>query len=180
MKLFKNLSNKGDTIVEVMLAMSLLTLILMTAWSITNKSTAITQAARKRIDMVNRLKEQAEMLQSERSRRFDTHTMVGDNGSFINQSQTVPKPSTDFCTQNIVNSPPTDLPANAFYIDTNSSNKLIVQSGLKDATDSNGKIWIQMDATNTKYADFYIRGCWQTTGGSQKLDNAQVVLRLNI
>ena len=59
------ISTKGDTIVEVMLAMTLLTAFLFISWGITNRATQIGINSQKRVEMVNAMKEQAEIIKAQ-------------------------------------------------------------------------------------------------------------------
>ena len=47
-----SINNKGDTIVEVLLATTVLSAILFTSWSIVNRASQISMAARQRVYMV--------------------------------------------------------------------------------------------------------------------------------
>ena len=58
-----SINNKGDTIVEVLLATTVLSAILFTSWSIVNRASQISMAARQRVYMVDQLKEQAEIIE---------------------------------------------------------------------------------------------------------------------
>src|SRR5690606_4025240 len=59
-----HLKQRGDTLVEVILALAVLNAILFISWGITNRSTQQGLNARRRIEMVNLLKEQAELLKA--------------------------------------------------------------------------------------------------------------------
>ena len=54
-----NMNKRGDTIVEVFLATTVLSAILFSSWAIVNRASQISLAARQRVYMVDQLKEQA-------------------------------------------------------------------------------------------------------------------------
>lgn len=184
MKYLQKLSQSGDTIVETMLSMALLTLVLFTSWSAVNRAVQTSQAARKRIDMVNQLKEQAEVLKAKRD------VYIADGTSFANlfTAYTDSNPSVNPCTDivdasNNVQVTPTTGPS--FYFAKDDTTKAVaLTSGSKSvAGDPASRIWIQRKngtSDGGKYIDFYIRGCWMTQGSIQKLDNSQILARLNV
>ncbi len=169
------LTNYGDTIIEVMLAMSLLTMILASAWSLTTRVTAISQASIKRTDMVNQLKAQAEMLISAQS--------AGKLSSFA--TSTLPfatsAPSSLFneCSQNLWADGASQPAGNSRHFQLDTSGNVTQASGA-DNVDNTSKLWVvAVQPTSTSgYVDFYIRGCWQVSGG-HKVSNSQIFLRLN-
>lgn len=167
----------GDTIVEVLLAMSILTLILFTSWGLVNRSTQVSLAARKRVEMVNQLKEQAELL------KYKYQKNDGDGANLLAELQQPPISSSsnnslaylyindEFCSE-----PASLSSTNRFYIDS----KLNYQVGTKPFNDDlDARTWIEYKDVFGEYTDFYVRGCWRTPGGKQKLDNSQFIVRLN-
>lgn len=181
MRLFKQQS-RGDTIVEVILAMALLTMVLFTAWGSTNRSSQVSLNSRKRVVMVNALKEQAEILRNQRD-----FTAGADFTNLINpyniaSSVTVPSNSCQALTGG--------NPAQSFYLESTPStpSTVVLKPGVKTvAGDPNAKVWLQAKkvdngapGTGISYYDFYINSCWLTVGGVQKEDNAQLLVRLNL
>lgn len=181
----KQLNIRGETIVEVLLAMTLLTLILFSAWKLVNRSTQLSLTARKRTEMINQLKEQAEIIKNIYATNqgamteFETKVTEG----------TKPEPNLqynpDFCEESYLALGATP-PTNSFYIaydDSALGEKLKKTLGPKKVNGNQGSlIWVQWKDGNGpdgKYYDFYIRGCWYTSGAQQKTDNAQFVVRLN-
>lgn len=172
----KVLNKKGDTIVEVMLALAVLTLLLFTAWGITNRATGISNAARLRIDMVNQLKEQAEVLKSQRAA---LEPSVNFATQFSSVSDTTPdsRPCTQFSSSNISN--PLQQPSNSFHYAVGSGNSVEQQSGAKSVRNNpNQRVWIQKN-TQPGYVDFYIQGCWVAVSGVQSFDSSFIIVRLN-
>ena len=178
----------GDTIVEVILAMSLLTLILFTSWSAVSRATQISSNARIRIDMVNQLKEQAEVIKAKRSsagQDSTNFTALFNDVSITDTGNISSNPCDDITdTNGGFKSIPDG--AGSFYFKKDAANNVSLQpSAVKEPNDSS-RVWIQRksgrdSATGiTLYYDFYIRGCWLTSGGTQKLDNSQLLVRINV
>lgn len=178
----KKLSYKGDTIVEVILAMAILALVLFSAWSVTNRASQLSLAARQRIVMVNQLKEQAELIKSLNQTNPERVYEQFKRG-------TTPKPSANPCrdiiverddSENLKSSKLTD--ARIIQLDT-ATKELSFKPGSKlVGNDLTQRVWIQRDVSTATqgYIDFYVRGCWVITGGGQKLDNSQFVVRINV
>lgn len=163
------ISTRGDTIIEVMLAMTLLTAFLFIAWGITNKATQIGINSQKRVDMINAMKEQAEIIK----------VRYAEAGYKVN----------DTLTSVAIVSAPTDLgvdacaanpdPAKTFFFDASLNP---VQNTGKLMPDSANRVWVQYKPekdSGPEYYDFYVRACWQTIGSVQNTDSSQLIVRLN-
>lgn len=170
MILFKNLNQTGDTIIEVMLSMSLLTMFLFLSWGITNKATQIGMNSRRRIEMVNSMKEQAEVIKAQYNNPdYGTSGLVNlvaktDNGLDVNP-----------CDNSGV------AGNNVFYFET-ADNSLSKQTKKKFMPDTDNAVWVQYKpgaGSDPAYYDFYIRACWQTVGSIQNTDSSQFIVRLN-
>jgi type II secretory pathway component PulJ len=181
------LNNYGDTIVEVLLSMSVLSAVLFGSWAIINKATQINIASRQRIVMVNQLKEQAEIIKN---------LYASDNNAVISKtfnSKSVPPtvvPSvgisdaaltTDPCEatrkDDVVNGKD---PSNAFYLDQVNGviQPVVSAKTLQQSTHPNAKVWVQLNDNPGGYIDFYVRACWETND-RQGEDSSQLVMRLN-
>ena len=177
------LNDSGDTIVEVMLSMALLSLILYTCWGVMNRAVQIQLTARQRTVMVNSLKEQAETILAERAAKPNATTV---NGWLQSVPATVgTTPGTNPCNDamNANGSLKSPGPTRAFYL-TSDSGSVSATTGFKRVGgDPTAIVWIQRsdvaDAINGNYTDFYIRGCWLSRSGIQKLRNSQFVVRIN-
>lgn len=168
----------GDTIVEVMLAIALLSAVLFTSWSIVNRSAQINLIARQRIEMVDRLKEQAEVIQMLRDQNptgFSNPIIQAVNSTDFEAI------SEDPCNDAAMSTSPAPALGTHFYYRLNSANAFERPAGFKEdpVFGSTARTWVQY-VNHGNYLDFYIRGCWQTAGGQQKTDNSQFILRLNI
>lgn len=178
-QLAKPVTTRGDTIIEVMLAMTALTIILLIAWGITNRATQISLAARQRIDMVNQLKEQAEII---KERRFAQNVAAFTDDLPANASITTTNPCRLFTESTIVD--PGHQPGNnTFHYAVVEGAETVIQptAGTKLVRNNpRMRVWVQKVSSDDGYIDFYIQGCWLTTGGRQRFDNSIVVMRLNV
>ncbi len=170
---FRIKNRQGDTIIEVLLAMSILTLVLFTSWGLVNRSTQLSLAARQRVVMVNQMKEQAEILKAK-------FAVAGGAEKIRDDLKLVAKPrpasilkysDTSFC----IDDPSVLDSRDRFYFND-------LASPIGDTKQVNGdnysRVWVEY-TTSGNYTDFYIRSCWLTSGGQQKTDNSQFIVRLN-
>lgn len=171
-------SSRGDTIIEVLLSMTLLTLIMFTAWGLVNRTTRISLDARKRIEMVNQLKEQAEILKSTFAQNGGSSNEItaklAESSVGVSPSSTLTYDQ-NFCTEAEISNPNIST---KFYFDEKDAD---YAKGAKpvDGNDAS-KVWVEYrDYGTDGYVDFYVRGCWVTGGSQQTLDNSQLIVRLN-
>lgn len=167
-------SERGDTIVEVILAMALLSMIIFIAWGTTNRATQISTNARKRVVMVNALKEQAEIIKSV------YRQPNGSTASIIDSLPETDEPAPNPCNDANMSASPTTI-ASAFHYKTDGINVSAPDTNYKVVEGDDGaRVWIQyVNDPEGRYVDFYVRGCWFTLGGSEQLDNSQFIVRLN-
>jgi hypothetical protein len=168
---------RGDTLVETVLAMAVLSLVLLTSWALVHKATQISLAARQRIEIVNRLKEQAEIIKglyADNKTAITSRTMQSTaGGPVINAGGTI---SSNPCDDSRLGTP-----TNAFYLSVDEAAGSIAPTmGVK--TNGTEKVWVQLTtATGPEgkpYIDFHVRGCWQSFGIQQE-ENTQLRVRLN-
>ncbi len=162
----------GDTIIEVMLSMSLLTAFLFISWGITNKATQIGINSQKRVEMVNAMKEQAEVIKAEYAKNGYS---VGNLITSPSVQATTDGLEEDSCTGTGV------AVSNIFHF-ANVAGTLNKKVEKKLVPNAENTLWIQYKPssdTNPEYYDFYIRACWQTVGSAQNTDHAQFIVRLN-
>ena len=179
------LNQKGDTIVEVLLAMAVLSAVLFGSWAIINKATQINAAARQRVVMVNQLKEQAEILKN----MYATDKNAVTNRTLHSTSNPITTVSSISTADTSLTVDPCDAtnngvvngknPTNPFYLDQISGVIQPVLSTKKLQTYPNAKVWAQLNDNDTLgYMDFYIRACWETSD-RQAQDSSQIVVRFN-
>jgi len=174
----KTSNQRGDTIIEAILAMALITLVLFTTWSLTNRSSQLSLAARKRIVMVNHLKEEAEIIRGWR----DGAASASD---FRNAPQLAGKSvAVGSVPVNPCDESRSAVPPNSFNVSLNSSGGFDVTNNPKTVeSDPTSQVWVQVEddpsATNKQYIDFYLNACWHSGGSVQKEENSQILMRLN-
>lgn len=177
----RRLNSRGDTIIEVILAMALLALVLFSSWSITNRASQISLAARQRTVMINQLKEQAELLKALHQaspEKIYALKNLGPTGVALSTN-----PCQDVDTTKPDNQQPGSKLTNAFIMRLSGTNELEMSAGSKLVEgEQSQRVWLQRELLNTNqgFIDFYVRGCWQTTGGTQKFDNSQFIVRINV
>ncbi len=173
------LNSKGDTIIEVALSMALLTSILLIAWSITNRSTQIMLGARERVVMVDQVKEQAEIIKAQWA-TDQTYFNIPSNYPPVAAGTLDSNPCSSLTTPPAAFSPTGGF---AWYLVADAM-AVTFQPGVKNVNaDTNKRVWVQKvigtDA-GIAYTDFYVRACWiNSSGGVQKEENSQIILRLN-
>lgn len=184
------MSERGDTIIEVILAGTILSLVTVSMFSVMQRGTASSYDALERSQVRLELNRQSEMLHyfrdSYTKARVNNDVMVANDPgmnwqTIVNTSgpylgSTVP--ALDTCTPS----------AQAFFVrfDTATSKYLLygqssfaAAAGLPSA--GNG-IWIEQinpsgfAGMNRKYHDFYIIACWQTTTAQQQ--NMSSIVRM--
>lgn len=167
----KRLSNRGDAIIEVLLAMALLTSVLFIAWSVTNRATQTLAAARDRTVMVNALKEQAETIK----------VLWQDDTKYFNNETAYPK-STDLQAED----PCVEPGGNLWHLAVNPDTGVITRVAGARTVGGNDdmRVWVQKVESTVSgelvYNDFYIRGCWNSrVVGGQRSENSQFIVRLN-
>lgn len=166
------LSKKGDTIIEVVLSMALLTSILFIAWGITNRASQISLAARDRTEMVNQVKEQAEIIKAQWAANPTSRATLF---SYTAASALDPNPC--------AGSGATPTGGNAWHLKADSVNVQQVP-GVKTVGSGQFFVYVQRIngniASSSPYSDFYVRACWINQSGSvQKQESSQVIVRLN-
>lgn len=160
-KYFPN-AERGDSLVEVLLAVTVLSSVLYIAWATVNRASQIGLNAQKRITMVNAVKEQAEIIKAKYSTTAPTMTNV-------TASDIPADPCSTKDPQGVPN------PSHAYYIDGSAN----LAAGLKQVGSAErDRIWIQR-IDEAGYYDYYVRACWQSLGGAQQDENTHLIVRLN-
>lgn len=170
------LSKKGDTIIEVVLSMALLTSILFIAWGITNRASQISLAARDRTEMVNQVKEQAEIIKAQWAN-------PGSRSALMGYAAAAPPLDVDPCKSTFVSGAWVPIGGNTWHLKADSVNVQQVP-GIKTVGSRQFFVYVQRIngniASSSPYSDFYVRACWINQSGSvQKQESSQVIVRLN-
>lgn len=168
------LSKNGDTIIEVVLSMALLTSILFISWGITNRATQITLAAKDRTEMVNQVKEQAEIIKAQWANPTSRNVLFTYNpAGALNP---------DACNGSIVSGSFVPTGGSAWYL-TADNNAIDKVDSVKQIGDRPFYVYVQRkdgSLAGATYSDFYVRACWDNSSGSvQTKESSQVIVRLN-
>ena len=175
-------SQRGDTIIEVILAGTILSLVTVSMFSVMQRGTASSYDALERSQVRLELNRQSEMLnyfRDEYTKATINGTAMGANDPGTNWQTIVNTagPYVATATPNLESCTPS---AQAFFIryDTATSKYMLygessytAASGLPSA--GNG-IWIEQlnpsgfAGINRKFHDFYILSCWRTTTAQQQ------------
>ncbi len=159
----------GDTIVEVILASAVLSVVLAGAFTITNKATRLSQAANERTIVSNLIQREAELLNFK-------HSQEGD---LIWSQITTTDENLTFCDGG------PQLKNGAFY--TNQDDLSIVPVSMITASKVSDydqtdffNVWVEAvdDISGTQYTDFFIYACWEGIGG-EGLQRSGAVVRLS-
>ena len=162
------IGNKGDTIVEVLLATVVISVVIAGAYALTNRATRINQTALERTNVSNAMREQIELVRGARTAGADTDVWQAISARAINSP-----PDYSTCAS----------PSSAFFIDPTLNdyyNSSFVQS-YGGAINYNGlfRVWIEafQPSSNSGYIDFHVRSCWEGIGGEHE-QNASLVMRI--
>ena len=162
----------GDTIVEVLLAIVLISVVIAGAYQATNSGLRIGQNAIERTQASEIGSGQAEALRSIRDLKATNPTMA-TLWTSISSKVTTNAPSPNVC--NTGGGTPTGG-SNPFWLNT-ATNPLTVTNGTTNSRYL--KYWIEAyrPSAAAGYIDFYIHGCWQAVGES-KIQDTGIVVRL--
>lgn len=164
----------GDTIVEVLLATVIISVVVASAYALTNRATRGNQAAIERTAVANLMRQQIELIRGIRSSGYNQNSWL----TILSRTQT-PPPNYSTCDG------PTNN--NGFFIIDNPPN---LQDDTIVQTYSNGppvndaypndlfRIWVEAFRTGTEdFVDFHVRACW-TGIGDQGEQRDALVMRL--
>ncbi|HEX9679101.1 MAG TPA: hypothetical protein VGA08_00575 [Candidatus Saccharimonadales bacterium] len=147
-------SQKGDTIVEVLLATVVLSVVLAGAFALTNRATRVNQAANERTIVANQTSEQLELVKA-----------IGESansaawGEIRQNHLSSGSPSLNSCTAS----------GRPFYIDPADANLMPVGinfsqfDGSEDAYSDVFNVWLEAYDVGPAI-NFYARACWEGIG----------------
>lgn len=174
-------SEQGDTLVEVLVALSVLAIVVVGAFSLMNKGVAQMYDSMERAEVRQLLNKQIELLNYARDQYFQKDDATADvNAVMLWQSMesaasAATIPALDNCTDT----------SGGFSIQGSAQTNVQFVSGVAHAVASgfpapdNG-IWIQKISTPgapVPYVDFYVRACWMQ-GSSPVMQVESSVVRL--
>ena len=156
-------NNRGDTIIEVLLASVILSIVLAGAYSLSSRATRLNQSSYERTKASNLVQEQAELLRS---------VSVNDPAMWTTITALPTEPYYDCKPETADVSPDTSSGnhGNIFYLEGSSGS--ISLHVVTDINAVNDKVtedlyhtWAARSATSTaNFSDFYIYTCWEGIG----------------
>ncbi len=174
---FKN-NQRGDTLVEVLLATVIFSIVISASFALVNRSSRINQVSSERSEAASLMQTQAETLRLYRD--------LGDANPVWDLIQTEKVQSTSPTTNNCFNfldgvdaSPSQSA---SFFFDED-SNRQDFSPILANGNFDRYYIWIEGyssgDTVNDDLVDFYVHACWQGPGGTGP-QQASLVYRLTL
>lgn len=187
MRLKKAFDQRGDTIVEVLLASAVLSLVLAGVFTLSNRATRLNQTAYERTVVSNLMQREVELIKA--SSLQDGTTKFWENFSGTS-SRLVGSENTNFCdkitgsnsisqafymTDPVPPPTPADAPipikTEPIVIDT-------ITQAMTDATADIFDIWVEaVGASSDPQVDFFVYACWEGIGG-EAMQSSGLVLRL--
>ncbi len=174
MRYKRNNSEDGDTLVEVLLATVLLSVVLVSAYTLSNRATRINQQAFERTQVSNALQQQAELMRAARDAYIPSqpsHTLS------VNWTQALAQAKSSMTDPESDCNDISTLAANRtgeFYIDDTNT----YRNGILTSSDNPFNIWIEVErGSSGDYWDVHVFGCWEALGNNPTNLTA-VILRL--
>ncbi|HWT40821.1 MAG TPA: hypothetical protein VN081_06185 [Dongiaceae bacterium] len=193
----KQAFRRGDTLIEVLFAITVFSLIVVTSLSLMNQGTAASQRSMEITLVRQQIDSQAETLRflhdsyvsAYQSGQAPSTGPAGEFTKIINQVKTTGNASASTFGSVKCGTPP----SGSFVLDTHAA-KLVTNSAIfkypdtyaqtiydatGNMTSSNG-IWIEgvrsaSTGANAGYIDFHIRGCWDTPGLNVSMNLGTIV-----
>ncbi len=163
------LDQTGDTLVEVMVAAAVLSLVLAGSFTISNKATRVNQTANERTTVSNLMQREIEYIQASHSR--NPSVFWKDLTEFGNGE------NLDFCKDDSGSNAGT----NSFYTDVAFVRKKINYDAANKMQDGDPDdlfdVWVEA-VGNASYVDFFVYSCWEGIG-SEGFQSSGLVLRLS-
>lgn len=165
-----SVKTRGETIVEVLLATVILSVILAAAYTLSNRATRIGQSSIERTEAVNMVESMTEVLRGVSSVRGDAWNEI------INDMQNTNAPS--YADPNVCG--PT-AGNTSFYLDIENVSNLEDESLVEVGEYEDGlfQVWIEAYSPSSQsYIDFHVRACWEGISGAS-IERVVAVLRVN-
>lgn len=178
MKLIPLRSNqKGDTIVEVMLATIIMSAVLVTAFDLSNQASVNNQNGFERTQISSFMQEQAELLRVARSEAGPTWENIKNRGVGVFSDPTPP----DQCeAANLSDSVPAVGSPNSYHMRVSGGSAELVNGVLGPFQGPDYFIWIDtVGNLEGGYNDFVINACWPGLSSDVNFRSG-MVLRLEV
>lgn len=175
-KKIAGLGQRGDTIVEVLLATVIMSAVLSTAYNLSNRATKINQDSYERITIANSLQEQAELLRVARAQDTTHWANAKAKGSGVTADPAGP----DNCFKADFNDTTTFTTTKSYHMNLVGGEAQIVDGPLGPIGGQEYYIWIDSVGNTTGgFIEFVINACWPGLGADVNYETG-VVLRLEV
>lgn len=161
-------NNRGDTIIEVLLATTVLAIVITGAYTLSNRALRVAQNSVERTEVSTKMREQMEVLRAMRNQQTPSWTELLSNSarqgsappanSNINLAQCQPTSGEYSIYLDIENKDVDDPSIISVYPNTGPSD---------DAYDDIFNTWIEVYNSNSSdYVDVVVRSCWEGIGST--------------
>lgn len=167
-KFWQQRRESGDTLIEVLMAIAIISIVIVGAYNITNQGLRIEQNAIERTQASQTISGQAEALRTIRDLAANGNTAAKANWTTILSRTVTTAPNYATCAVSGNASP--------FYLDANSTT--VVNTGTTISSASKYlTYWVeaQRSPSSSSYVDFHVRGCWQAVGEANRQSISTVV-----
>lgn len=153
-------NSAGDTLVEVLLATVILSIVLAGAYSLSTRATRLNQSAYERTRATNLVQEQAELLRAVRNSADESTWLLVKNYDTTSYYD---------CRDEVLPIPPdvTNSAYDSFFYLNGTGTDVNTNPGTFKTTDGLYYTWVGRKDTgsNPDYIDFEIYTCWEGIGG---------------
>lgn len=157
---------RGDTIIEVLLATVVISIVIAGAYTLTNRATRINQSAIERTAASNIMREQIELIRGARTAGPESEVWIAASDLAVSSA-----PDYGDCV----------APSNAFYIDPNlnsfDNDAFVIPYNNTTNYDGLFRVWAEGYEPSDGFIDFHVRVCWQGIGGEGE-QRASLVMRI--
>lgn len=167
------MTQRGDTIVEVLLATVIVSAVMAAAFSLTNRATRLNQTSVERTTVANLMREQVELVRGARTAAGNDSNPIWDS---VLTAASTGSPSY------LTDQPCEPTNDDAFYISTSNTFNIYDKSArFQDAHSSDiFSIWLESYRQSSgEYVDIHARACWEGIGG-EAMQRSAIVLRLAV
>lgn len=146
--------DRGDSLLEVILAISVLSVVAVGSMAVMNRGNALAQAALGRTETRALINTQSQLLQYAR-----TDSVLWAN------VKSVSYPNTANATNYSPRGTSSGSTARSFYLDNNGN---VVSATSQTVPFGSGQTWVDGVCPSSNYCDFYIKANWSTAGTTNK------------
>lgn len=174
----KTPNQRGDTLIEVLVAITVLGVVIVGAFSLMNRGVAQMYDSMEKSEVRMLLNGQIEMLTYARDQHF--RSLTPDSATMTDADKAANSVWSALQSQSVSDIPSLNdgcvMPGSAFWVGIESSGTITYHNTLEEAISDEfpvpgSGIWIQKinsgSGAGIPYKDFYIRACWRQTSSTQ-------------